>query len=192
LISQIPNLISVFRLCLVPVVLRLIWTREYEWALLWCAIAGASDAVDGFLARRLRATSRAGAYLDPSADKLLLSGAYFVFGYNRVIPWWVTAVVFGRDAIMLLFFAVAFSFTPLRQFPPTVWGKLSTVIQIFTALAILLMGIVSLGPSEYTVRNVFLGVTVAATLWSAIDYFRIGAGMLVRSRFGQRSAKFPN
>jgi cardiolipin synthase (CMP-forming) len=182
LIQYLPNLISIARLCLAPYALRAIWNREYEWALLWCLIAGLSDFLDGFLARRLRVASTTGAYLDPLADKILLSGVYFMLGYDRVIPWWVTAVVFGRDALMLLFFVFAFAFTKLREFPPTVWGKLSTAIQIVTALVILLGGIMYFGPHERLIKNTLIGLTVAATAWSALDYLRVGLRMVTKPK----------
>lgn len=163
-----------------PFALRAIWDREYHWALLWCLIAGASDFLDGFLARRLRVTSPAGAYLDPMADKLLLSGVYLMLGYDRMIPWWLTAVVFGRDALMLIFFAIALLFTKVRQFPPTLWGKLSTALQIVTALIILLSGFMYFGPGERGMKTALIAGTVAATVWSALDYSRIGVRMLRR------------
>lgn len=117
MLRHLPNLISLARIGLVPFALRSIWLREYEWALLWISIAGLSDFLDGFLARRLKAASPAGAYLDPIADKLLLSGAYLVLGWDRVIPLWLTALVFGRDALMLLFIGFALLQTNVRRFP---------------------------------------------------------------------------
>lgn len=182
MIRHLPNLISLARLLLVPLALRAIWNREYEWALLWCFIAGGSDMLDGFLARRLRVTSRTGAYLDPIADKILLSGIYLVLGYDRVIPWWLTAIVFGRDLLMLVFFIFAFLITSVRDFPPTVWGKLSTAVQIFTAFVILLSGVMSFGPHEFLIKRLVMGAAVAATVWSAIDYLRIGLRILQQRR----------
>jgi cardiolipin synthase (CMP-forming) len=182
LVRLIPNLISIFRLCLVPFVLRAIWNREYEWALAGCFAAGLSDALDGLVARRFHAQTRTGALLDPLADKLLLSGVYLMLGYDRVMPWWLTGVVIGRDFIMLLFFIYVFLFTKLRDFPPTIWGKLCTVFQIFTALAFLLSGIMYFGPHELLIKNVLAGVTVALTAGSAIHYFFIGMGKVLRSR----------
>jgi cardiolipin synthase len=191
LLRSIPNLITIARLCLVPLVLRAIWNREYEWALLWCAVAGVTDALDGFLARLFKATSRAGAYLDPIADKLLLSGVYFMLGYDRVIPWWLTAVVFGRDALMLVSIGIAMLTTDLRNFPPTIWGKVSTAIQIVTALMILLKGIMYWSQEWYTVERWLIYLTVVATCWSAAHYLWVGIGMLRRQRHAS-AQKTPN
>lgn len=182
LIRQIPNLISLLRLVLVPIALYALANREYGQALIWCAIGGISDAADGFLARRLKATSKTGAYLDPLADKLLLSGAYLVLGLNGTIPWWLTAVVFGRDVLMLLALAWAVLFTTLRSFPPTLWGKLSTIIQIITMLWIILSGVVVFGAAGEMLRNVLIGATVAATAWSAVHYCFVGVRMVKQAR----------
>ena len=185
MIRHLPNLISLARLVLVPVVLRAIWFHEYDWALAWCAVAGLSDGLDGFLARRLRATSRAGAYLDPLADKLLLSGTYLTLGLGHVIPWWLTAVVFGRDLLMLLFLAGAILFTRIREFKPTIWGKISTAVQIFTALAILLNRSSHFGQFPPFFENSAIALTVIATSWSAVHYAWVGVRMLRGERLGR-------
>jgi cardiolipin synthase (CMP-forming) len=173
LIRALPNLISLARIFLVPIILLAIWERRYESALMWCAVAGLSDGLDGFLARRLNAQTRAGAYLDPIADKLLLSGVYLTLGLAGVIPWWLTAVVFGRDALMLLFIAGAMLFTTIRQFPPTLWGKVSTAVQIVTALAILLDRSNWMDLPQ-ALEYLLIILTVAATSWSALHYTWIG------------------
>ncbi len=178
MIRTLPNLISLARLCLVPVILILIWNRLYERALVWCFVAGISDGLDGYLARRFHATSRAGAYLDPIADKLLLSGTYLVLGVDRVIPWWLTAMVFGRDLLILGFAGFAILFTKIRRFEPTVWGKLSTAIQIFTALAILLGRATMWGEFPRILEWLMILLTVAATGWSAVHYGWTGWKML--------------
>lgn len=187
MIRHIPNAISLARLCLVPVVLTAILNGDPRGALIWLGVAGVSDALDGFLARRLRARSRTGAYLDPIADKCLLSGVYFALAYSRTVPWWLTAIVFGRDAVMLIFIAAVFLFTTVRDFPPTAWGKLSTVIQIVTAIVLLVEGALtfhhaSLERLARAIGNAMIGATVVATLWSAIDYLWIGIGMFRRAR----------
>ncbi len=175
--KQLPNLVSLLRLGMAPFVFRAIWYREYEWALAWLAAAAATDFLDGFLARRLGVTSRVGAYLDPLADKVLLSGTYFMLGYDRVIPLWLPAIVFGRDALMLAFIAYAYFVLGLRRFPPTLWGKLSTLVQIAAAFTILVSGLVFI-EHERLIRQGMMLAAAAATLWSALDYARIGVGML--------------
>ncbi len=155
-----------------------IWIHEYAAALGWGFVASVSDVVDGFLARRLHAQSRAGAYLDPIADKLLLSGSYLTLALTGAVPWWVTAVVFGRDAVMLLALAILFLFTKIRDFPPSVWGKVSTAIQILTGLVILLSKADWLGTIGGRIERPFLFLTVIATTWSGVHYFWAGVGRL--------------
>jgi cardiolipin synthase len=178
LIRYLPNIVSLLRLGLAPVIFRAIWLREYERALLWVLVAGLTDALDGMLARRLKAASRVGAYLDPIADKVLLSGIYFMLGYDRVIPMWVTAVVLGRDVLMLVFIGLVVVLTPVRSFPPTVWGKLSTLVQIVAAFLVLLNGVMYFGPNERWIRMGLYVATTATTAGSAVVYLRIGIGML--------------
>ena len=182
LVRLIPNLISIFRLCLVPFVLRAIWNREYEWALAGCFIAGVSDYLDGLIARRFKAQTRAGALLDPLADKLLLTGTYMMLGYDRAMPMWLSATVVGRDFIMLLFFTYVFLFTKLRDFPPTIWGKMCTALQILTALTFLASGIMYMGPREMEIKNVLAWTTAILTAGSAIHYFFIGMAKILRDR----------
>ncbi|HZT38443.1 MAG TPA: CDP-alcohol phosphatidyltransferase family protein [Bryobacteraceae bacterium] len=187
MIRHVPNAISFARLCLVPVVLSAILNGDPQGALIWLGVAGMTDALDGFLARRLGVRSRTGAYLDPIADKCLLSGVYFALACNRTVPWWLTAIVFGRDAVMLIFIAVVFLFTAVRDFPPTVWGKLSTAVQIVTGILLLLEDAIVFHPASVqriarAVEQAMIGATAAATLWSAVDYLWIGIGMLRRAR----------
>ncbi len=189
MIRHLPNLISLLRLVLVPLVLHAIWVREYQWALVWCAVAGVSDGLDGFLARRLRATSRTGAYLDPLADKLLLSGVYLTLGLSGAVPWWLTAVVFGRDVLMLIFLAGAILFTPVRDFKPTIWGKISTAVQIVTALVILLDRSRYFGEFSPLFEKSAIVLTVIATSWSATHYGWVGLEILKAQRMREHSRK---
>lgn len=180
MIRQIPNLVSILRACLAPIIFQKIWEREYGLALAWLFFAAFTDILDGFLARQLKVVSRWGAYLDPIADKILLSGTYFLLGYDRAIPIWLTVIVFGRDALMLIFIACAMLFKKARDFPPTKWGKLSTMVQIFTAFVILLSGVMYFGTHEALIKTAMIYIAAAATLWSAIDYLRIGINILRR------------
>ena len=179
MIRYVPNVLTLLRLALVPYVLRLLWRHEYGWAVFWGGLASVTDALDGFLARRLGARTRIGAYLDPVADKLLLSGAYLVFGLTGAIPWWITAIVLGRDLLILLFVAAAFLFTTVREFPPSVWGKVSTLTQICAGLAVLIAGIVTVPAAVVWFA---LMLAAAATIWSLIHYAFAAAGIVRRAR----------
>ena len=133
----IPNLLSAARLAMAPYLFVLLWRRDYTLALALCFAAGVTDALDGLLARQLRASSRLGAYLDPIADKVLLSGAFLTLALDGAIPGWLAILVFGRDLLILLMAAAGFLFTNIRSFPPSIWGKLSTAAQIAFVVALL-------------------------------------------------------
>ena len=101
------------------------------------AVSAATDSLDGWLARRNGWESKFGAVADPIADKLLLVISYVCLGWQGAMPRWLVIVVLGRDVLILLFGAVAFLFTTLRDFPPSRWGKLSTFFQILAAGAVM-------------------------------------------------------
>src|ERR1017187_7928293 len=103
---------------------------EYEAAFLLGAVAGATDGLDGWLARRFDWRSRLGAFLDPLADKPLGVLGYVAFGLRGLVPWWLVSLVLARDVIILLVAAYAAAFRKIREFPKSRWGTLSTIVQI--------------------------------------------------------------
>jgi cardiolipin synthase (CMP-forming) len=176
--KQIPNALTIFRLLLVPLIWKLLWGREYEKVILVGFVAGVSDVLDGAIARRLGATSKFGAYLDPLADKLMLSGAYLIFLLDRVTPAWLPRIVIGRDVMILLFAAYAYFFTPIREFPPSRWGKLSTLIQLLTAFVILFNRSILMDVSTYRLENWMVWLCGAITLFSGVHYAWLGVQAL--------------
>lgn len=163
----IPNLLSAARLAIAPYLFVLLWRREYSVALAMCVIAGITDALDGLLARQLQASSRFGEYLDPVADKILLSGAFLTLALDGAIETWLAAIVFGRDLLIFLLAGAAFAFSDVRNFPPSIWGKLSTAAQIAFVLALMahFSGFIAAGWVE------LLKWTVAAlAVWSGAHY----------------------
>ena len=166
--KQLPNFLTAARLLAAPYILYLLWTGEYRTAIVWFAIAGVTDVLDGFLARRFQAGSRLGALLDPIADKVLLSGSFLTLGLRGVIPLWLMALVLGRDLMILVFAAIALARRIRRDFPPSVWGKASTAAQI--AYVLFAAGYkASLTP--LIVATILGWIGAALTLWSGIDYF---------------------
>ena len=170
---NLPNLFTFLRLALTPFVAQSILAGRYDRALVLFFVAGVSDAVDGFLARRLDKITRLGAYLDPVADKILLATIYISLGAAGAIPWWMVGVVFGRDLLILGMVAWGLLFTPLRSFPPTLWGKVSTILQISAAL-----GVMAARSGLAMPADLLLWIMVAGTLWSGIHYAWRGWGML--------------
>jgi cardiolipin synthase (CMP-forming) len=136
-IFNLPNLFTLARLLLAPFVASDILRGHFTRAIILLFAAGFTDAIDGYLARRFQASTRAGAYFDPIADKILLGVIYISLGLARAIPWWMVAVVFGRDVLILAMAAYGLLFTALRKFPPSVWGKISTFFQIAAALVVM-------------------------------------------------------
>ncbi len=138
-IWTVPNQITFLRLGFLPFFLILILYEEYRWALLVLVCAALTDAVDGLLARRLDQKSALGAYLDPIADKLLLSSSFVALAMEKKIPWWLAIFVLSRDVLMLVVAAVILIIQGYRPFPPSLLGKSTTFFEIalvfFTVLA---------------------------------------------------------
>lgn len=170
---NLPNLFTFLRLLLTPFVALSILSGNYTRSLILLFLAGISDGLDGFLARRLGETTTFGAYLDPVADKILLVTIYMSLGFAGAIPWWMVGVVLGRDILILGMVAWGLLFTSVQRFPPTIWGKVSTVLQIGAALAVMASraGIVAPAGS-------LLWLMLAATVWSGIHYAWRGLHLL--------------
>jgi cardiolipin synthase (CMP-forming) len=167
-LKRIPNLLTAARLLAAPYILYLLWTGSFRTALVWFAIASATDVLDGYLARRFQAGSRLGALLDPVADKVLLSGSFLALGLKSVIPFSLTIFVLGRDLMILAFAIVALARSTHRDFPPSVWGKASTAAQITYVL--FAVGHEA-GLAPLAVVMILGWITFVLTIWSGIDYF---------------------
>lgn len=163
------NLVTLLRLGLAPVVAILIFRGQHLAALILFFCAGMTDVLDGALARRYGGGTAAGAYLDPIVDKVLLSTVYVCLALYTPLPWWLVAIIFGRDILILLAAGVAMTFTTLRKFPPSRWGKLSTFLQLFTAGAWMVR---DAWPTIYfdNIARFLVWPAAAATLWSGVHY----------------------
>ena len=162
---NLPNLFTLVRLVLAPFVAAAILHGQYGRALVLFFLAGVSDAIDGLAARRMDQSTRVGAYFDPIADKVLLSVIYISLGVAQAIPWWMVAVVFGRDVLILGMAAYGLLFTSIRKFPPSIWGKISTFLQIGAALTV--MGSRAGIPAPVSLA---LWLMIAGTVWSGLHY----------------------
>jgi cardiolipin synthase len=167
--ANLANLLTLLRLLLVPVIIQAILSGRHGWALALFMLAGLTDALDGMVARRLGRQTEAGAYLDPIADKCLLSGIFLALALARTVPWWFVAIVFGRDLYILLAAAAIMTFTPVRKFPPSVWGKASTFIQLSTAVVWMVRNML-MTPLTEALAAGMLWVSAAFTIWSGIHY----------------------
>jgi cardiolipin synthase (CMP-forming) len=170
---NLPNLFTLARLVLAPFVAADILHDRYGRAIILLFAAGFTDVIDGYLARRFQTSTPAGAYFDPIADKILLSVIYISLGIAGAMPWWMVAVVFGRDVLILAMAAYGLLFTTLRKFPPSVWGKISTFFQIAAALVV--MGARAGFAAPVTLA---LSLMVAGTLVSGMHYVWRAVAML--------------
>jgi len=166
---NVPNAFTALRLGLVPFVVRAILDGRHELALALFVIAAVTDALDGAAARRFGLGTQAGAYLDPIADKCLMSGVFLALAAAGIVPWWLVAVILGRDLYILAGALAMLWLARARKFPPSVWGKLSTFVQIFTAGSWLVRDAFGTPFTEW-VSTACLWPCAAVTVWSGAHY----------------------
>ena len=133
-----PNLLTLLRICLAPFLVAAILERHFAVSFGLFVAAGLTDALDGLLARILKQRSMLGEYLDPVADKLLLSTLFLVLMHMSLIPVTVTVLVFGRDVGILVVAAILYAVTGRREFGPSLLGKANTLAQVAAVAAVLL------------------------------------------------------
>ena len=147
-IVTLPNLLTVFRMVLIPVFVSMLFYQRFVWALAIFVVAGVTDGLDGLFARRFKQQSPLGRILDPIADKMMLVTAFVVLSMRSVfpvplpkhlpIPFWVTITVISRDVFIVVGAAAINMVTGFRAFRPSWPGKVSTVVQIVTVAAVIL------------------------------------------------------
>jgi cardiolipin synthase len=173
-IFTLANQLTFFRLALIPFFALAILNRKYGCGLGLLVAAGLSDLLDGMLARRLQQRTPLGAYLDPIADKLLLSTAFLVLAVEGDVPWTLTVLVLSRDVLILTIAVVVIIGAGYRPFPPSLYGKATTVAQLLTVFAAVLA---ELGPPAALLRakDGLLWLTAALTILSGLHYaYRTG------------------
>jgi cardiolipin synthase len=177
-IVTLPNLLTVFRMVLVPVFVSLLFYEKFGWAMGAFLLAGVTDGLDGLLARRFNQKSHLGTILDPIADKLLLVTSFVVLSMPAIsppqkpghlpIPFWVTTAVISRDIFIIVGAAAINVVTGFRGFRPSWPGKVSTAVQIFAVTAVLFACIFPKG-SGYYLPTIYTTV-VALAVFSGIHY----------------------
>jgi cardiolipin synthase (CMP-forming) len=164
-----PNQLTLLRMIFVPFIVIHLVEGRFLWALVVFVAAGFSDGLDGLLARRLHQQTLLGQYLDPIADKLLLSTMFLVLSILHKIPWKYTVMVFSRDISILAASAVLFAIAGLRNFNPSIFGKANTFSQISAVFFVLLQEIYPLR-WVWIAKIVFLRATFIFTILSALHY----------------------
>src|SRR6516225_9400523 len=125
-----PNLLTLLRMCLAPFLVAALLDDRFRLSFILFVAAGLTDAMDGLLARVLKQRTALGQYLDPVADKLLLSTLFLVLMHKGLIPTTVTVLVIGRDVAILLVAAILYAAGGKREFKPSVFGKANTAAQV--------------------------------------------------------------
>jgi cardiolipin synthase len=166
-----PNQLTLLRMIFLPFIVINLVGHHFVWALVLFVLAGISDGLDGLLARTLHQQTQLGQYLDPIADKLLMSTMFLVLSieYRALVPWKYTVLVFSRDISILLISGVLFMIAGLKDFRPSIFGKANTFAQvaaIFFALLLLVMPVVWVDIA----RKTFLKATFFFTILSAVHY----------------------
>ncbi len=133
----IPNVISIFRILLVPIFLVFVINDRFLAGLVVFVLAGLSDGADGLVARLFNQKSRLGSYLDPLADKCLLVAAFICLSIMHIIPLWLTILVIARDTLILLGAIVLFLINKDHVVKPSIWGKVTTFLQLATVFLVL-------------------------------------------------------
>jgi cardiolipin synthase (CMP-forming) len=180
-----PNQLTLLRMIFVPFIVIHLVEGRFLWALVVFVAAGFSDGLDGLLARRLHQQTLLGQYLDPIADKLLLSTMFLVLSILHKIPWKYTVMVFSRDISILAASAVLFAIAGLRNFNPSIFGKANTFSQISAVFFVLLQEVHPLR-WVWIAKIVFLRATFIFTILSALHYV-----ILVQHRLREHAQAVP-
>ena len=181
MLRHLPNLVTILRMLLVVPLCWLIDQGRYEGALVIAAIAGFSDAVDGFLAKYYGGQRWLGGILDPIADKLLLIATFLWRAFVGDVPQWLAALVIGRDLVIVGGAVAYYGLIGRFDASPSLLSKLTTVVQIVFVLAELLRLSRWIEMPD-NVRNAAIGITAALTIASGLHYVIVWSARAWRTR----------
>jgi cardiolipin synthase (CMP-forming) len=167
-----PNQLTLLRMVFLPFIIIRLVEGHYRSALILFVLAGLSDGLDGLLARILKQQTILGQYLDPIADKLLLSTVFLVLSILHKIPWKFTVLVFSRDASILAASAVLYAIAGLRDFRPSIFGKANTFAQVAAVFFVLLSQVLNSRWIAIT-RLTCLRAVFAFTIISGVHYILV-------------------
>lgn len=169
-----PNQLTLLRMVFLPFIVLHMLGNHYGWALTLFVLAGLSDGLDGLLARKLKQQTVLGQYLDPIADKLLLSTVFLALSILHKVPWKFTVVVFSRDVSILLVGGVLYAIAGLRDFRPSIFGKANTFAQVAAVFFVLLLEVHN-EQWVWSLKRMFLRATFTFTILSGVHYvFLVG------------------
>lgn len=166
------NQLTVARMAMIPIFILLVMYGMMGWALIVFVLAGVTDMLDGWLARWLHQRTVLGTYLDPIADKMLLTASFVTLSFKSVpiqnhIPIWATALIISRDVIIVVSALIIYIATGFRNFRPSVYGKITTVLQLAAVLTTIWFSY--LGQTSWIARGTVYAA-VAATAFSGFHY----------------------
>lgn len=172
MVKLLPNALTAFRLALVPFISYQILTRQFNTAFIWLFFAALSDGLDGFLARRMKARTILGAYLDPLADKVLVAAIYISLTAISLLPTWFTIIVIARDVAIVLGL-IWLRVKKIRvTISPSFLSKVNTTFQLLLVLLVLVNEVISFSLSPFILISI--GVILATTIISGVHYFLWG------------------
>jgi cardiolipin synthase (CMP-forming) len=179
-ILTVPNQITFLRLGFLPFFLIAIRYGHYRWALAILVVAGLTDGFDGWLARRLDQRTTLGTFLDPIADKLLLSSSFIFLALKGKIAWWLAILVLSRDVLILTASAAILLVVGYQTFPPSIYGKANTLFQILFIFFVLLLEVLPY-PHLRMMRNTFIDIVALFTVLSGLHYSIVVARRIASS-----------
>lgn len=169
--SRLPNLITLLRLALTPVIAWAIWGNDWQLAGILFSLAALSDAIDGWLARKLSARSRLGELLDPLADKALINAAMIGCAMAGLLPLWLAILIAVRDILILAGASITHSFRLSQSLLPLLIGKASTAGQM-SLIALALIGMATSAALPAWMIPLLVGATALLTVISGMAYGR--------------------
>lgn len=187
-VFTVPNQLTFLRLGFLPFFLILVLYRRYSWALAILILAALTDGMDGLLARSLNQKTSLGAYLDPLADKLLLSSSFVVLSLEGQIRWWLTVLVLSRNVLLLISAALILVIVGYRRFPPSVYGKITTALQILLVFVVLLTTMVH-PPALMIARQALVYLVAGFTIFSGFHYSVVVTRRLSQQDSGAERAR---
>jgi cardiolipin synthase len=177
-IVTVPNVLSLFRLILIPVFLWLLILGDYGWALLVLVVSGLTDFVDGYVARHFNQISRLGQVLDPAADRLFIFSTLIGLAWQHIIPWWLVAIIIARDVLLLVlgFVLANHRYGPL---PVHHLGKMGT-FALLAAMPLLVVGEAFPDVAPFSDPIAWAGALWGAFLywWAGVVYLRQALGLI--------------
>jgi len=167
--NQVPNTITLLRLFMVPLLIFELKNENYQMALLVFLVAGVSDALDGYIAKKFNFVSNFGAVLDPAADKLLLVSAYIMLSIIGQMPFWLVLIVVSRDLFIVGGYMVVTSLMGAVSMSPSKLSKFNTFMQILLVVAILTDKAAGLDSQKILTGLIY--IVSATTIASGVHYF---------------------